>query len=54
VVTDGSNHYPESLGQLCPEADHHLCIFHVLKTVNSLILDAIRRRKVAKARRGQV
>src|SRR4051794_7923881 len=30
VVTDGSNLYPELLGQLWPEADHQLCVFHVL------------------------
>src|SRR3954469_3687070 len=53
VVTDGSNLYPELLGQLWPEADHQLCVFHVLKTINGLILDAVRRLKSALARRGR-
>jgi hypothetical protein len=53
VVTDGSNLYPELLGQLWPEADHQLCVFHVLKTINGLILDAVRRLKAALRRRGR-
>ena len=53
VVTDGSNLYPELLGQLWPDADHQLCVFHVLKTINGLILDAVRRLKSAMACRGK-
>lgn len=53
VVTDGSNLYPELLGELWPQADHQLCVFHVLKTINGLILDAVRRLKSAMARRGK-
>jgi hypothetical protein len=53
VVTDGSNLYPELLGQLWPDADHQLCAFHALKTTNGLILDAVRRLKAAMARRGK-
>jgi hypothetical protein len=53
VVTDGSNLYPELLGQLWPQSDHQLCVFHVLKTINGLILDAVRRLKAAMARRGK-
>src|SRR5918997_3524582 len=53
VVTDGSNLYPELLGQLWPEAAHQLCVFHVVKTINGLILDAVRRLKAAMARRGK-
>ena len=53
VVTDGSNLYPELLGQLWPEADHQLCVFHALKSINGLILDAVRRLKSAMARRGK-
>jgi hypothetical protein len=53
VVTDGSNLYPELLGQLWPDADHQLCVFHALKTINGLILDAVRRLKTARARRGK-
>ncbi len=53
VVTDGSNLYPELLAELWPEADHQLCVFHVIKTINGLILDAVRRLKGAMARRGK-
>jgi transposase-like protein len=53
VVTDGSNLYPELLGQLWPEADHQLCVFHALKSINGLVLDAVRRLKAALARRGK-
>jgi transposase-like protein len=53
VVTDGSSLYPELLAELWPEADHQLCAFHVLKAINGLILDAVRRLKAAMARRGK-
>src|SRR5262245_59997621 len=53
VVTDVSNLYPEVLAELWPDADHQLCVFHVLKMINGLILDAVRRLKSAMARRGK-
>jgi transposase-like protein len=53
VVTDGSNLYPAVLAELWPNADHQLCVFHVLKDINVLILDAVRRLKTAMARRGK-
>jgi hypothetical protein len=53
VVTDGSNLYPDVLAELWPDADHQLCAFHALKTINGLILDAVRRLKSAMARRGK-
>jgi hypothetical protein len=53
VVTDGSNLCPELLAELWPDADHQLCAFHVLKAINGLILDAVRRLKSAMARRGK-
>jgi hypothetical protein len=53
VVTDGSNLYPGVLGELWPEADHQLCVFHAIKDINKLILDAVRRLKTAMARRGK-
>jgi hypothetical protein len=53
VVTDGSNLYPELLGQLWPEAEHQLCVFHVLKAINGLVLDAVRRLRTAMRRRGR-
>jgi transposase-like protein len=53
VVTDGSNLYPAVLAELWPEADHQLCVFHVIKDINKLILDAVRRMKKAMSRRGK-
>ncbi|MDQ3421293.1 MAG: transposase, partial [Acidobacteriota bacterium] len=53
VVTDGSNLYPGVLRELWPEADHQLCVFHVIKDINELILDAVRRLRAATNRRGK-
>jgi hypothetical protein len=53
VVTDGSNLYPAVLAVLWPDADHQLCVFHVIKDINDLILDAVRRLKGAMARRSK-
>jgi hypothetical protein len=53
VVTDGSNLYPSVLAELWPEADHQLCVFHVIKDINKLILDAVRRMRTAMSRRGK-
>src|SRR5436305_8510083 len=53
VITDGSNLYPAVLGELWPEADHQLCVFHIIKEINQLILDALRRLRRAMSRRGQ-
>jgi transposase-like protein len=53
VVTDGSNLYPAVLGELWPDADHQLCVFHVIKDINKLILDAVRRLRNAMNRRGK-
>ena len=53
VVTDGSNLYPAVLGELWPDADHQLCAFHVIKDINELILDAVRRMRTAMNRRGK-
>ena len=52
VVTDGSSLYPAVLAELWPEADHQLCVFHVLQDINELILDALRRLRTAMSRRG--
>ena len=52
VVTDGSNLYPSVLAELWPDARHQLCVFHVLKDVNALILKGVRRLARALARRG--
>src|SRR3984957_8004241 len=53
VVTDGSNLYPAVLGELWPDAKHQLCVFHVIKDINKLILDAVRRMRTAMGRRGK-
>lgn len=53
VVTDGSNLYPALLAELWSEAEHQLCVFHVLKDINKLVLDAVRRLRNAMKRRGQ-
>jgi len=43
VVTDGSNLYPALLAESWPQARHQLCVFHVLKDINQLVFDALRR-----------
>jgi hypothetical protein len=53
VITDGSNLYPAVLAELWPEAAHQLCVFHILKEINKLILDAVRRLRTAMGRRGR-
>jgi len=53
VVTDGSNLYPAVLKELWSDADHQLCVFHVIKDINKLILDAVRRMRNAMNRRGK-
>jgi transposase-like protein len=53
VVTDGSNLYPAVLAELWPDADHQLCVFHVIRDINKLILDAVRRMRTAMGRRGK-
>jgi transposase-like protein len=53
VVTDGSNLYPAVLAELWSDADHQLCVFHVIKDINKLILGAVRRFRNAMNRRGK-
>ena len=53
VVTDGSNLYPAVIAEFWSEADHQLCVFHVIKDINKLILDAVRRVQKAMSRRGK-
>jgi hypothetical protein len=52
VVTDGSNLYPALLAELWPAARHQLCVFHVIKDINTHVFDALRRlrRKLAQKR----
>ena len=53
VVTDGSNLYPALISELWSEADHQLCVFHVTMDINKLILDAVRRLRMAMSRRAK-
>jgi hypothetical protein len=53
VVTDGSFLYPKVLAELWPEAEHQLCVFHVLQDLHHKILDAVKRlRRRLSARSG--
>jgi hypothetical protein len=42
AITDGSPLYKDSLQSYWKDVDHQLCIFHVIKEVNKLILDGVR------------
>jgi hypothetical protein len=53
IVTDGSNLYPKLLAELWPEAQHQLCVFHVLKDINACVLDALRRLRRQLAAQGK-
>ena len=53
VVSDGSNLYPQLLAEIWPEAQHQLCVFHLLRDVLNKVLDAVRRLRLAQARRGR-
>jgi hypothetical protein len=52
VITDGSNLYPALVAELWPAARHQLCVFHVIKDINTSVFDALRRlrRKLAQKR----
>jgi transposase-like protein len=52
VITDGSNLYPAVLAELWPEAEHQLCIFHVIRDINEHVLDAVKRLRRELSRRG--
>jgi len=52
VVTDGSNLYPAVLAELWPHARHQLCVFHILKDINKLVLKGVRRLAGVLKRRG--
>jgi hypothetical protein len=53
VVTDGSSLYPTLLAEVWPGAGHQLCVFHVEKDINELVLDAVRRSRRELDRRGR-
>ncbi len=52
VITDGSTLYPKLLAALWPQAEHQLCVFHVLKDINAQILKAVLRVRRGLSRRG--
>jgi transposase-like protein len=52
VVTDGSSLYPKLLAELWEDAEHQLCVFHVLQDLNQKILDAVKRLRRGQSRRG--
>jgi Transposase len=52
VVSDGSHLYPTVLAELWPAARHQLCVFHLLKDINDLIVQGVRRLARALQRRG--
>ena len=41
------------LGELWSDANHQLCVFHIIKDINKLVLDAVRRLRTAMCRRGR-
>ena len=53
VVSDGSSLYPGLLAAIWPEAQHQLCVFHLLRDVLAKVLDAVRRLRRAQAPRGR-
>jgi hypothetical protein len=53
VVTDGSNLYPGVLAEIWPNARHQLCVFHVLKDINTHVFDALRRGRRRLASQGR-
>lgn len=52
IVTDGSPLYPKILAELWPEAEHQLCVFHAMQDLNAKILDALKRLRRVRSRRG--
>ncbi len=53
VVSDGSGLYPERLAEIWPDAQHQLCVFHLLRDILEQVLAAVRRLRQAQARRGR-
>jgi hypothetical protein len=42
IITDGSPLYKDALQSYWADVEHQLCVFHVIKDVNKLILDGVR------------
>jgi hypothetical protein len=52
VITDGSPLYKDALQRYWSAVEHQLCVFHVIKDVNKLILDGVRAIKNRLKRQG--
>ena len=52
AITDGSALYKDSLQSYWRDIDHQLCLFHVIKEVNKVILDGVRAIKNSLKRQG--
>jgi hypothetical protein len=53
VISGGSNLHPAVLAEVWPTAAHQPCVFHVLQGVTEKALDAVRRLRRARQRRGK-
>jgi transposase len=53
VVTDGSNLYPTLLATVWPQAEHQLCVFHIMQDLTKEVLDAVKRLRRQQSRRGR-
>lgn len=52
IITDGSPLYKDALQRYGSEVEHQLCVFHVIKDVNTLILEGVRAIKNRLKRQG--
>jgi len=52
AITDGSPLYKDALQEIWRDIEHQLCIFHMIKEVNKLLLDAVREVKNKIKRQG--
>ena len=52
AITDGSPLYKDALQSYWRDVEHQLCVFHVIKEVNKLILDGVRAIKNGLKRQG--
>jgi transposase-like protein len=52
IITDGSPLYKDALQRYWSEVEHQLCVFHIIKDVNQLILDGVRAIKNRLKRQG--
>jgi hypothetical protein len=53
AITDGSVLYKDALREIWEGIEHQLCIFHVIKEVNKIVLDALRSVKNRLRRQGK-